>query len=146
MHVQSWFCQSKAIAFLRRSCRAKQTWVALCKQLLSYGNWKRATKTCNLFCKTAAKRVEKQCCAFCHSSSKPVLQQISRLLQVARILSSDWLELHGSHARNNIFVTCCKTVVCLGPVKRATCADFVAENRTSLYFLWKSFHNLQQSN
>ena len=37
---------------------------------------------------------------------KPVLQQISLLLQVARILSSDGLELHGSLAINNIFVTC----------------------------------------
>ena len=72
-----------------------------------------------------------------------------RLLQVARILTSDWLKLHRSHAINNIFVTCCKTIVCLGPVKRPTCADFAAKNRTSLYFSYflfaKNFHNLQQS-
>ena len=77
----------------------------------------------------------KQCFAFYYPRSKPVLQQISRLLEFARILSADWLELHGSLAINNIFVTCFKTIVCLGPVKRATCADFAAENRTSLYFL-----------
>ena len=30
---------------------------------------KRATRTCNLFCNTAAKRFEKQCCAFYHLCS-----------------------------------------------------------------------------
>ena len=34
--------------------------------------------------------------------------------------------------------------VCLEPVKRATCIDFVAKSRTSLYFLQQIFRNLQQ--
>ena len=32
---------------------------------------KRATKECNLFCKTGAKRVEWQCCTFYHLRKKP---------------------------------------------------------------------------
>ena len=64
---------------------------------------------------------------------KLVLQQI-RLLQVAWILTSDWMKLRGNHAIHGSYVTCCKQV-CLGPVKRATCTDFVAKSRTTLYFL-----------
>ena len=66
---------------------------------------------------------------------KLVLQQI-RLLQVAWILTSDWIKLRGNHAIHGSYVTCCKQV-CLGPVKRATCTDFVAKSRTTLYFLQK---------
>ena len=138
MHVHSRFCQSKPIAFLPFSCtilslRAKQTSLVQTNlKLWSNGQQKSAT------CFATLLRNElklKQYYAFYYPRSKPVLQQISRLLQVARILSSDWLELHGSLAINIIFVTCFKTIVCLGPVKRVTCADFAAENRTSLNFL-----------
>ena len=65
-------------------------------------------KTCNLSCNIAAKRVEKRCWAFYHSSIKPVLQQIS-LLQVAWILTSNWIKLRGSHAAHGSYVTGCKT-------------------------------------
>ena len=44
---------------------------------------------------------------------QPVLQQI-RLLQVAEILSSDWIKLRGSHAMHGIYVTCCKPKFALG--------------------------------
>ena len=44
---------------------------------------------------------------------QPVLQQI-RLLQVAGILSSDWIKLHGSHAMHGMYVTCCKPKFALG--------------------------------
>ena len=54
-------------------------------------------KTCILFCNTAAKRIEKRYCAFYLSWINPVLQQI-RLLQVASMLTSDWIELYGGHA------------------------------------------------
>ena len=64
---------------------------------------------------------------------KLVLQQI-RLLQVAWILTSDWIKLRGNHAIHGSYVTCRKQV-CLGPVKRAKCTDFVAKSRTTLYFL-----------
>jgi len=39
---------------------------------------------------------------------KPVLQQ-TKLLQVAWILTSDWIKLRGSHAIRGIYVTCCNT-------------------------------------
>ena len=41
--------------------------------------------------------------------------------------SSDWIKLRASHAIHVIYE--------LGPVKRATYTDFVAEIRTTLYFL-----------
>ena len=44
---------------------------------------------------------------------QPVLQQIW-LLQVAGILSSDWIKLHGSHAMHGMYVTCCKPKFALG--------------------------------
>ena len=54
----------------------------------------RKTKTCNLFCKIAAKRVEKEWCAY-----------------VSLVAKQIW--------------------------KRATCTDFVAKSRTTLYILRK---------
>lgn len=56
---------------------------------------------------------------------KPVLQQI-RLLQVASILTSDWITLRGSHAIHGSNALAVKQV-CLGLVKRVTssCTGFV---------------------
>lgn len=39
---------------------------------------------------------------------KPVSQQIS-LSQVARILTSDWIKIRGSHAIHRSYFSCCKT-------------------------------------
>ena len=62
-------------------------------------------KTSNLFCNIAAKQVEKQCCTFRHSTFKPVLQQL-RLLQVAWILTCDWIKLQGSHVVLGSYLKC----------------------------------------
>ena len=118
--------------------RGRRTWIRTGgsgTNGLRYG--KSATKTCNLFCNIAAKRVEKRCCAFYHPRIKPVLQQI-KLLQVERIPAFDWTKLRASHAIHGSYVTCCK-IVCLGPVKRATCTDFVSKSRTTLHFLQQLF-------
>ena len=97
----------------------------------------RATKTCSLFRKISAKRVEKQCCAFyLPRSNWPVWQQI-RLLQVARILTSDWIKLRGSHAIQESHVTCLKTSLPWAG-KTPTRTDFVAKSRTMSTF-WDNF-------
>ena len=61
---------------------------------------KRATETCNF---SAASYV-----AHFTTTFKPVLPQI-RLLQVVRVLTSDWLKLPWSHAIHGTSITCCKT-------------------------------------
>ena len=67
---------------------------------------------------------------------KPVLQQ-TRLLQVLLILIYDWLKLRGIHAIHGIGRVTSLAVqqVCLRPVKYGKCANFVANSRTSLFFL-----------
>ena len=42
--------------------------------------------------------------------------------------------LRGNHALHGSCLICCKQVR-LGPVKHATCTDFVAKSRTTFYFL-----------
>ena len=97
----------------------------------------RATKTCNLFRKISAKRVETQCCAFYLARSNwQVMQQI-RLLQVARIMTSDWIKLRGSHAIQESHVTCLKTSLPWAG-KTPTRTDFVAKSRTMSTF-WNNF-------
>ena len=64
-------------------------------------------------------------------SFKPVLEQI-RLLQVARVLTPDWINYTG------VTWLVAKQVY-LEPVKHATCTDFVAKIRTTLYFPQHSF-------
>ena len=54
---------------------------------------------------------------------KPVLQQIG-LLQVVWILTSYWIKLNGRQAIHRCWSLVAKQV-CYGPVKRATCTDFV---------------------
>ena len=54
------------------------------------------------------KRVEWRCCAFYHPHIKPVLQQI-RLLQVAWLLTYDWIKLRRSHTIYGSYVTLPKT-------------------------------------
>ena len=56
---------------------------------------------------------------------KPTLPQI-RLLQVVRILTSDWLKLPGSHAVHWTPVTCCKTKL-WATVNRGGIQDFFKE-------------------
>ena len=104
---------------------------------------KRATIAGNLLCNIAAKRVEKRCCAFYHPRIKPVLQQI-RLLQVELTLTFDWIKFRGSHPIHRRVTSLVAKQVCLGPLKRATCTDFVTKSRTSLYFLQQlsiTFHD-----
>ena len=95
---------------------------------------KRATIACNLLCKIAAKRVEKWCRAFYHPRITPVLQQI-KLLQVELILTFDWIKFRGSQAIHGRVTSLVAKQVCLRPLKRATCTDFVTKSRTNLYFL-----------
>ena len=52
--------------------------------------------------------------------------------------TSDWIKLRGNHAVQGSYVTYCEQV-CLGPIKRATCTDFVAKVE-----LLSTFGNLQQ--
>ena len=54
------------------------------------------------------KRVEWRCCSFYHPHIKPVLQQI-RLLQVAWLLTSDWIKSPRSHTIYGSYVTWPKT-------------------------------------
>ena len=67
---------------------------------------------------------------------KPVLQQIS-LLQVAWTLTFDWIKItrDSRHTGELSYVTFAD----LRPVKRATCTDFVAKSRTTLYFRQQLF-------
>ena len=62
---------------------------------------------------------------------KSVLQQI-------RLLRGTWRLYYAevSYTIRESCVTCCAAKqVCLGPVKRTTCTDFLAKSRTALYFL-----------
>ena len=71
---------------------------------------------------------------------KPFLQQI-RLLQVASILTSDWIRLPGSQEiYDRSYITCCKRSL-LGPVKHEACRD--ANFNYSLLSA-TTFCNLQQ--
>ena len=73
------------------------------------------------------KRVEWWCWAFYHPHIKPVLQQI-RLLQVAWILTSDWIKLRRSHTIYGSYVTRPKTRLL-----------WAAKCRTTLQFLQQFF-------
>ena len=63
---------------------------------------------------------------------KPVLHEQIRLLQVAWILTSDWIKVRGNHARPGLTSLVAKQV-CLGRVERATCEHFVAKSRTTIF-------------
>jgi len=83
------------------------------------------------------------------SSLRPLLSRTYERSICSRstwILTSDWISLHGSHLAHGSYVTWCK-VSLSGLVKGATCTDFVAKSRTTLYFLhkWTTFRNLQQA-
>ena len=73
------------------------------------------------------KRVVWRCCAFCYPHIKPVLQQI-RLLQVAWILTYDWIKLRRSHTIYGSYVTLSKTRLL-----------WAAKCRTTLKFLRQFF-------
>ena len=77
---------------------------------------------------------KKRCCAFYHPRIKSVLQQI-RLLQAEFLLTFDWIKFRGSQAIHRGVTSFVAKQVCIGPLKRATCTDFVTKSRTSLYFL-----------
>ena len=64
------------------------------------------------------------------------MQQI-RLLQVARILTSDWIKLRGSHAIQQSHVTCLTTSLPWAG-KTPTRTDFVAKSTTMSTF-WNNF-------
>ena len=81
-------------------------------------------KTFNLPCNIAGKKnCWKAMLLYLPLTFKPVLYQI-RLLQVAWILTSDWIKLRGIHAIYGIYVTCCKKSLLSGSVC-AACTDFV---------------------
>ena len=78
-----------------------------------------ATKTRNLFCNMAPNVLKGDVARF-------TIHVRTWLLQIAWILTSDWINLHGSHAIHRIYVTFCKTSFpWVG--KSATCTDFVAK-------------------
>ena len=68
---------------------------------------------------------------------KPVSQQI-RLLQVAWILTFDWIKFRGRHAIHGSYVTCCKTSLPWAGKKR-NMYRFCCKSRTTLYFLQQIF-------
>ena len=67
------------------------------------------------------------------STFEPVSQQI-RLVQVACILGADWKKLRRSCAIRGSYVTCCKTSLPWAGKTSASCTDFLAKSRTTLYF------------
>ena len=110
---------------------------ALGKRFISEATGKRE-KTFNLPCNIAGKKnCWKAMLLYLPLTFKPVLYQI-RLLQVAWILTSDWIKLRGIHAIYGIYVTCCKKSLLSGSVC-AACTDFVGKSRANLYFLQKRF-------
>ena len=72
---------------------------------------------------------------------KPFLQKI-RLLQVAKILTSDQNKLSGNHGV--IFTPFAAKQVCLWPVKRVTCTYFVAITRKYSLLYVTTLRTLQQ--
>ena len=62
---------------------------------------------------------------------EPVLQQI-RSLQVAWILTSDWIKLRRSHAIHGSYITSCTTSLPWAGKTRIMCR-FVLKSRTTLY-------------
>ena len=63
-----------------------------------------------MFCSIATKRLEKRCCTFYQQRSNLFCkQQQMSLLQVAWILTSNWVKLSGSRAIQVNYVTYCKT-------------------------------------
>ena len=90
---------------------------------------KRATKTCNLFC-IAAKRVEKRCCACYHPGIKPVSQHI----RSREYWPTSYTGVASLAAKQ----------VCLGPVKRTTCAHCCKTRSYCLLFA-RTFRNLKQT-
>ena len=86
------------------------TILAYLRTLQSKARVNRATKTSNMFCSIATKRLEKRCCTFYHQRSNLFCkQQQMSLLQVAWILTSNWVKLSGSRAIQVNYVTYCKT-------------------------------------
>ena len=65
------------------------------------------------------------------------LEQL-RLLYAAWILTSDWIKLRGSHARNGCYVTCCKTNL-LWVSRTRNMYRFSAKSRTALLFQQQLF-------
>ena len=106
--------------------------------IYSYG--KMGNQTVQLVVRHCCKMSSKATFLVLLTTFKPVLHQI-RSLQVVWILTSDWIKLLGRHAIHGIYVNCWKTKL-FGPVKRATCTDFVAKRRATPFF--PSFRNLQQ--
>ena len=90
----------------------------------------------------AAKLVDWQCCTFYHPRSNLSSKKI-RLLQVAWILSPDWIKLCRYHAIHRSFVTCCKTSLPCASKTHNYSGLFFSKCRTTLCFL-QQLCNLQQ--
>ena len=103
-------CMMKCLIIVLRFCE----WFAPC---ILKATVKRTTKTLRIL----------------PSTFKPVSQQI-RLVQVACILDADWKKLRWSRAIRGSYVTCCKTSLPWAGKTRASCTDFLAKSRTTLYF------------
>ena len=86
----------------RRLSRISEVWVLN----LSYD--KTGNKNKQLVLQHCCKTSWKATLRVLPATFKPVFQQ-TRLLQVAWILASDWIKLHGSHAIRGIYVTFCNT-------------------------------------
>jgi len=103
-------CMMKCLIIILRFCE----WFAPC---ILKATVKRTTKTLRILPPTF----------------KPVSQQI-RLVQVACILDSDGKKLRGNRAIRGSYATCCKTSLPWAGKTRASCTDFLAKSRTTLYF------------
>ena len=103
-------CMMKCLIIILRFCE----WFAPC---ILKATVKRTTKTLRILPPTF----------------KPVSQQI-RLVQVACILGADWKKLRWSCAIRGSYVICCKTSLPWAGKTSASCTDFLAKSRTTLYF------------
>jgi len=108
---------------------------------ITSSNWNGEQKKCATFFATLLKKTSwKAMLRVLSLTFKPFLQQI-RLLQVASILTSDWIRLPGSQEiYDRSYITCCKRSL-LGPVKHEACRD--ANFNYSLLSA-TTFCNLQQ--
>ena len=91
-----------------------------------------------LLCNITARRVEKLCCAFYYSHVQTAVLQQFRLLQVARILTFDWLRVSWSHTKHRL--TSPEDATCYKPsLSLAGKARNIFRFRTSYYFLQQLF-------
>ena len=101
-----------------------------------------------LLCNVAARRVENLCCAFYHSHVQTAVLQQFRLLQVARILTFDWLTVSWSHTKHRFtspgHATCYKPSLFLAGKARNMFRS-CSKKQKFLLLSATTFRNLQQS-